>query len=150
MPRISRDEMFMRIADIVALRGTCDRARVGAVLVSSDNNIEAIGYNGAPAGEPHCDEVGHKMVDGHCVRTIHAEQNCLSKLENDFPTGVGYTMYVTHFPCWHCTNAIVLFNNAKGRIKRIVYKNAYGDPEVIHASKCLLDMDGIEVRRYEL
>ena len=150
MSRISRDEMFMRIADIVAYRGTCDRARVGAILVSSDNNIEAIGYNGAPAGEPHCDEVGHKMSRGHCTRTIHAEVNCLKKVEDDFPTSNGYTMYVTHFPCWNCMRAIIRFNNPTGRISRIVYKNAYGDEEIIEQEKRLLEGNFIKVERYTL
>ena len=66
----------MDIAFTVAQRSTCDRAHVGAVLVR-DRRMLTTGYNGAPAGLPHCDDVGHLMVDGHCVRTLHAEQNAI-------------------------------------------------------------------------
>src|SRR5690349_1035987 len=70
------DEYFLDIAFSVAERSTCDRAHVGAVLVR-DRRILATGYNGSPAGLPHCDEVGHLLIDGHCVRTLHAEQNAI-------------------------------------------------------------------------
>ncbi|MCB0159778.1 MAG: dCMP deaminase, partial [Caldilineaceae bacterium] len=75
-PRPSWDEYFMDIAFTVAQRSTCDRAHVGCVLVR-DRRMLCTGYNGAPAGLPHCDEVGHLMIDGHCVRTLHAEQNAI-------------------------------------------------------------------------
>ena len=70
--RASWDEYFMRIAEEVASRATCDRKHVGAVIVR-DKSILATGYNGSIRGLPHCDEEGHLMEDGHCVRTIHAE-----------------------------------------------------------------------------
>lgn len=66
----------MGITTQVAARSTCDRAQVGAVIVK-DRRILTTGYNGAPAGLPHCDDIGHLMVDGHCVRTLHAEQNAI-------------------------------------------------------------------------
>ena len=72
--RPSWDDYFMDITFQVAKRSTCDRARVGAVIVK-DKRILTTGYNGSPAGLPHCDEIGHLMVDGHCVRTLHAEQH---------------------------------------------------------------------------
>ncbi len=70
--RPSWDSYFMKIAEDVALRSTCDRAMVGAVLVR-EKHIISTGYNGSPAGLEHCDDIGHLMVDGHCVRTVHAE-----------------------------------------------------------------------------
>ena len=66
------DSYFMKIAYAVSERSTCDRAFVGAVLVL-EKRILTTGFNGSPAGQEHCDEAGHLMVDGHCVRTIHAE-----------------------------------------------------------------------------
>lgn len=54
MERVSRDEMLLGVAKVVALRGTCSRLRVGAV-VSRDGRIISTGYNGAPSGLPHCD-----------------------------------------------------------------------------------------------
>ena len=106
MSRISRDEMFMKIAYIVAERGTCPRAKVGAVLVGPDNKIKSIGYNGSPSGEPHCEDVGCTMEDGHCKSAIHAERNCLNHLRMLGP----YKMYVTHIPCEECKKVIIKFN----------------------------------------
>ena len=73
-PRASWDDYFMNIAREVSTRSTCDRKFVGAVIVR-DKSILATGYNGSIRGLPHCDEVGHLMEDGHCVRTAHAEAN---------------------------------------------------------------------------
>jgi len=55
--RLSWDQYFMTITQQVAERSTCTRAKVGAVIVR-DKNILATGYNGAPAGMPHCTDVG--------------------------------------------------------------------------------------------
>jgi len=70
------DEYFMSIAKDVSTRATCPRASVGAVIVRN-NRIVSTGYNGAPAGELHCTEVGCNIVDGHCIRVIHAEVNAV-------------------------------------------------------------------------
>ena len=125
MNRISRDRMFMEIAKVVAQRGTCDRARVGAVLVDSKNKVVSIGYNGAPHGEKHCDEVGHLMFDGHCIRTIHAEENCLEGIVLEGK----YTLYVTHYPCEKCQIAIFeKLMRSNGAQILVVYGERYGSP----------------------
>lgn len=54
MERSTRHEMLMEMAEVVAKRGTCDRLHVGCVI-ARDGRIIATGYNGAPAGLPHCD-----------------------------------------------------------------------------------------------
>ena len=74
--RVSWDQYFMNIAREVSTRSTCDRKHVGAVIVR-DKMILATGYNGSIRGLPHCDDVGHDMEDGHCVRTVHAEANAI-------------------------------------------------------------------------
>ncbi len=76
MARPDWDTYFIRIAKEVAARSTCQRASVGAVIVK-ENRILATGYNGAPEGEDHCTEEGCRMYDGHCIRTIHAEENAI-------------------------------------------------------------------------
>src|SRR5512145_3429247 len=85
--RLSWDRYFMTITRQVAERSTCTRAKVGAVIVR-DKNILATGYNGAPAGMPHCIDVGcliyqSKTPDGeieeNCFRTIHAEINAIAQ-----------------------------------------------------------------------
>ena len=74
--RVSWETYFMNIATEVATRSTCDRKHVGAVIVK-DKTILSTGYNGSIKGLPHCDDAGHEMVDGHCIRTTHAEANTI-------------------------------------------------------------------------
>ena len=129
--RPSWDDYFMSIAKIVATRGTCDRLQVGAVLVK-DRRIIATGYNGAPPGMPHCDgEGGHQMENGHCIRTVHAEENSLlqAAVMGSMST-VGATVYTTHSPCHHCFKAL-----AVAGVTRIVAGADYQSPAVVEARK---------------
>ena len=119
--RPSWDEYFMQIAFTVAQRSTCDRAHVGCVLVR-DRRMLTTGYNGAPAGLPHCDDVGHLMVDGHCVRTLHAEQNALIQAALHGVSTVGATAYVTHQPCLTCAKLLI-----NAGVRRVVYSGNYPD-----------------------
>lgn len=68
----------MKIAFNVAERSTCDRAHVGAVIVRNRRMLTT-GYNGAPAGLPHCDEIGHLLIDDHCVRTLQRSRTPSSR-----------------------------------------------------------------------
>jgi dCMP deaminase len=113
----------MNIAAAVSERSTCDRAMVGCVLVL-DKRILTTGFNGSPAGQEHCDEVGHLMVEGHCVRTIHAETNAIIQAALHGISTRGATCYVTHLPCINCTKALI-----NAGIKRIVYGKAYRTDE---------------------
>src|SRR5512137_1146896 len=100
------DSYFMKIAYAVSERSTCDRAFVGCVLVL-DKRILTTGFNGSPAGQEHCDDIGHLMVDGHCVRTIHAETNAIIQAALHGVSTRGSTCYVTHFPCINCSKVLV-------------------------------------------
>lgn len=117
------DSYFMKIASAVSERSTCDRAAVGCVLVR-EKRILTTGFNGSPGGQPHCDEVGHLMVDGHCVRTIHAEMNAIIQAALHGVSTRGATCYVTHFPCINCTKALI-----NAGIVRLVYSVAYRQDE---------------------
>lgn len=117
------DSYFMKIASAVSERSTCDRAAVGCVLVR-EKRILTTGFNGSPSGQPHCDEVGHLMVDGHCVRTIHAEMNAIIQAALHGVSTRGATCYVTHFPCINCTKALI-----NAGIVRLVYSVAYRQDE---------------------
>ncbi len=117
--RPSWDEYFIKITLAVAERSTCDRAHVGAVLVK-DKRILTTGFNGSPSGQEHCDNIGHLLVDGHCVRTIHAETNAIIQAALHGVSTKGATCYVTHFPCIHCTKTLI-----NAGIARIVYVNNY-------------------------
>lgn len=103
----------MNIAQAVSARSTCNRAYVGAVLVR-DKRILTTGFNGSPSGLPHCDDVGHLIVDEHCIRTIHAEANAIIQAALHGISSKGATCYITHFPCLTCTK--MLINAGVGRI----------------------------------
>jgi len=96
--RASWDDYFMNIAREVSTRSTCDRKFVGSVIVR-DKSILATGYNGSIRGLPHCDEEGHLMEDGHCVRTVHAEANAIVQAARHGARIDGATIYVTASPC---------------------------------------------------
>lgn len=102
------DTYFMYMAHLVSTRATCDRKKVGAVIVDKDRRIVATGYNGSPAGKQHCDDVGHllKDVDGRasCIRTLHAESNAIDQAGT---RARGCTMYVTVIPCYDCAKRIL-------------------------------------------
>jgi dCMP deaminase len=113
------DSYFLKIAFAVSERSTCDRAFVGCVLVL-EKRILTTGFNGSPSGQPHCDEMGHLLVEDHCVRTIHAETNAIIQAALHGVSTRGSTCYVTHFPCINCTK--VLINSG---IVRLVYSEEY-------------------------
>lgn len=121
MVRPSWDEYFMELAQVVAKRSTCNRRSVGAVLVR-DKRILTTGYNGSPPGQPHCTDEGCLMVDNHCVRAIHAEQNAIIQGALHGIDLRGATCYVTSAPCVHCSKMLI----AAG-IKRIVFLDSYTD-----------------------
>ena len=82
---------------MVATRSTCDRKHVGAVIVR-DKMILTTGYNGSIRGLGHCDDEGHLMEDGHCVRTVHAEANAIVQAACNGVRVDGADIYVTASP----------------------------------------------------
>ena len=112
---------FLEIAQVVARRSTCDRNQVGAII-TRDNIILSTGYNGSIRGMPHCDQVGHAMVHGHCTNTVHAEANALVQAACTGVSIKGATLYTTSSPCWYCFKLI-----ANAGITRIIYREEYGD-----------------------
>jgi dCMP deaminase len=138
--RPSWDDYFIKIAQDVAERSTCDRAKVGAVMVK-DKRILTTGFNGSPSGLHHCDEVGHLMVDGHCVRTIHAETNAIIQAALHGVSTNGATCYVTHFPCINCTKTLI-----NAGVARIVYLDDY---RVDENAMAFLEEVGVELVKME-
>ena len=115
--RPSWDEYFMEIAFQVATRGTCTRRNVGAVVVK-DKRIKGTGYNGSPPDLPHCLDENCEMVEGHCVRCVHAEPNALFECSPDERKGA--TLYVTDRPCPECQKLII----ASG-VSKVVFARDY-------------------------
>ena len=126
--RLSWDQYFLMITRQVAERSTCNRAKVGA-LIARDKNILATGYNGSPAGLPHCTEVGCLVyesktpsgeIETNCFRTIHAEINAIAQAAKNGATIRDADIYITHTPCIHCFK--VLINTG---IRRVLYEKPY-------------------------
>ncbi len=115
---------FMNIARQVATRSTCDRKHVGAVIVR-DKTILSTGYNGSIRGLDHCDDVGHLMDNGHCVRTVHAEANAIVQAASQGVRLEGGEIYVTASPCWNCFKLI-----ANAGIRRIHFGEFYRDERI--------------------
>jgi len=128
---VSWDEYFMNIARTVATRATCNRKLVGAVLVR-DRIILATGYNGSIRGLPHCDEEGHLMEEGHCIRTVHAEANAIVQAARSGVGIEGSDAYVTASPCWGCFRLL-----ANVGVKRIVFGEFYRDARAFEVASRL-------------
>lgn len=137
--RKSWNKYFMEITEMVASRSTCDRAFVGCVIVNDDHRIVSTGYNGSVAGNPHCDDVGHTMRDGHCIATIHAEMNALLYCAKEGIPVKNCIVYVTHFPCLNCTKALI-----QAGIKKIYYKYEYNVDEY---ALYLLKNNNVEIEK---
>lgn len=129
MQRLPWPDYFMNITYLVSERSTCTRRRVGAVAVK-DKRILATGYNGAPAGVPHCLEVGclreqlgipsgqrHEICRG-----LHAEQNVIIQAAVHGINIQGAELYSTTHPCVLCSKMLINCG-----IRRIYYAEDYPD-----------------------
>lgn len=125
--RLSTDEYFLQMAELVAMRATCARRAVGCVLVSSRNHVLATGYNGVCSGADHCTDKpcpGASQPSGqglHLCEAIHAEQNALLQCRNISEI---CTVYCTASPCVLCMRLIVGTSAS-----RIVFRTQYPHKE---------------------
>jgi len=122
------DTYFMQIAHVVAGRSTSVRRQIGAVIVKG-KQIVSTGYKGAPAGHPHCVEIGcarENVPSGErseLCRAAHAEQNAINFAARFGIPIEGATLYSTTYPCSWCAKSIV-----DAGIARVVYESDYPDP----------------------
>lgn len=144
--RPSWDEYFMRITQEVAQRSTCLRRQVGAILVK-DKHILTTGYNGAPTGLPHCEEVGclrerlgiPSGERAELCRGLHAEQNAIIQAAVHGVQIRGSTLYSTTQPCILCAKMLI-----NAGVVRIVYQGPYPD----ELARQMMDEAGLEVVRW--
>jgi len=130
LDRPSWNDYFMGIADLVAGRATCIRRKVGAVLVK-DRRILCSGYNGAPAGLPHCGETGclrrqlnvPSGVKHELCRGVHAEQNVIIQAAYHGVAVAGASLYCTNQPCSICAKMLI-----NAGIQEIYFRDGYDDP----------------------
>lgn len=125
--RPTHDEYFLAMAFLVSTRATCARRAAGCILVNSRNHVLATGYNGVPAGMPHCTSSacdGANSLSGRdldrCEAT-HAEQNALLQCKDCYQIE---TCYTTCSPCVTCTK--LLLNTS---CRRIVFFEEYPHPK---------------------
>jgi len=117
--RIPWNQYCMSQSMLLSMRSTCSRLAVGATIVRDKRMISG-GYNGSVSGDVHCSEQGCYVVDGHCLRTIHAEANALLQCAKFGVETEGADIYVTHFPCLQCTKLLI-----QSGIAKIYYLNDY-------------------------
>ncbi|HLR66513.1 ComE operon protein 2 [Virgibacillus alimentarius] len=141
MERISWDQYFMAQSHLLALRSTCTRLMVGATIVR-DKRIIAGGYNGSVSGSVHCNDEGCYVIDGHCVRTVHAEANALLQCAKFGVPTDNADIYVTHYPCLQCCKQLI-----QSGIKTVYYAEDYRNhPYAIE----LFQEAGVETKKVEL
>lgn len=139
MERISRDELFMNIAYLISQRGTCERLRVGCIIVK-DHRIISTGYNGPMKDADHCTEYTCDLSTS-CDRAIHAEANAIYWAAKHGIKIDGSKIYCTHSPCVKCTEAII-----QSGIKAVYYEAAYRDDEPL---KNLIKA-GVEIHQHDI
>jgi dCMP deaminase len=143
--RPSWDEYFMEMTRVIARRATCLRRQIGALLVR-EKRILASGYNGAPSGLPHCEEVGCRRAQlgipsgerQELCRALHAEQNAIIQAALHGVNTRGAVLYCTHQPCVTCAKMLI-----NAGVVRVVYEGEYPD----ELSLEMLGQAGVEVVR---
>ncbi|UJL44897.1 ComE operon protein 2 [Virgibacillus sp. NKC19-16] len=141
MERIAWNQYFMAQSHLLALRSTCPRLMVGATIVR-EKRIIAGGYNGSVSGSVHCMDEGCYVIDGHCVRTVHAEANALLQCAKFGVPTENADLYVTHFPCLQCCKQLI-----QSGINTVYYAEDYKN----HSYAIELFQEaGVETKKVEL
>ena len=133
----------MGIARLISRRSTCMRRHVGALIVK-DKRILATGYNGAPTGLRHCEQIGclretHRVPSGQrheLCRGLHAEQNAIIQAAYHGTSIAGATLFCTTLPCSICLKMLI-----NAGIREIVFEDGYPD----ELARDLLDEADIKI-----
>lgn len=143
---ISWDEYFMSVAKLTGMRSKDPNSQVGACIVSEDNKILSMGYNGFPKGcsddEFPWDREGEEL-DTKYLYVVHSELNAILNYRGGSLEGA--KLYVSLFPCNECAKAII-----QAGIKTIVYdEDKYHNAFSTMASRRMLDAAGVRYYRYQ-
>ena len=142
---ITWDEYFMGIAKLSAERSKDPNTQVGCCIVSDENKILSMGYNGFPTGCSDDDFPWGKGegLDSKYLYSTHSELNAI--LNYPGASLKNARLYVTLFPCNECATAIIQCG-----IKELVYAcDKYADTTIVQASKKMLSAAGVKFRQYE-
>ena len=115
------NDYFMSIAILVSQRSSCNRLKVGCVIVNN-NRIISTGYNGFFSGSEH----NSIVIDNHEQSAVHAEQNSICDAASRMVSVKNSTIYITHYPCLNCFKTIVA-----SHIKTIYYYNDYKNNPIV-------------------
>lgn len=145
---LSWDEYFMGIAKLTAMRSKDPNTQVGACVVSGDNRILSIGYNGAPNGYDDKNfpwEREGKPLETKYLYVVHAERNAILNYRGSKKDLEGAKIYVDLFPCNECAKEII-----QSGIKEVIYlSDKYAETESTIVSKKLFDVCGVKYRQLE-
>lgn len=144
---ISWDEYFMGIAKMSSMRSKDPNTQVGCCIVSQENRILSVGYNGFPMGcsddEFPWDREGDDPLLTKYLYTTHSELNAI--LNYTGGSLAGSKLYVSLFPCNECAKAII-----QSGIKEVIYDcDKYADTPSVIGSKRMMRAAGVKIRAYE-
>ena len=143
---ISWDEYFMGVSKLSGMRSKDPNTQVGACIVSEDNKILSMGYNGFPKGcsddeFPWGREGG--MLDSKYAFVTHSELNAILNYRGGNLWGA--KLYVSLFPCNECAKAII-----QSGIRTVIYESdKYADTPATIASKKMLTASGVKFYQYQ-
>ena len=143
---LSWDEYFMGVAILSGLRSKDPNTQVGCCIVSQDNKILSMGYNGLPKGcsddEFPWRRDGEDPLETKYVYTVHSELNAILNYRGGSLEGA--KLYVSLFPCNECAKAII-----QSGIKEVIYdSNKYEDSTAVKASMRMFDAAGVRYHQY--
>jgi len=143
---ITWDEYFMSVALLAGMRSKDPSSQVGACIVSEDNKILSMGYNGFPKG---CSDDEFpwaregESLDVKYPYVVHSELNAILNYRGGSLEGA--KLYVSLFPCNECAKAII-----QSGIRTVVYDDdKYFDTPSVIASKRMMDAAGVRYYRYQ-
>lgn len=145
---ITWDEYFMGIASFSALRSKDPNTQVGACIVSNDNKILSMGYNGFPSNcsddeFPWGRDLSEGEYNAKYLYVTHSELNAILNYRGG--SLEGSKLYVTLFPCNECAKAII-----QAGIKTVYYaEDKYSDTDSVRASKRMFDSAGVKYIEYK-
>lgn len=143
---IDWDAYFMGIAILSSHRSKDPNTAVGSCIVSSENKILSVGYNGMPVGcsddEFPWDRDGEPLSTKYLF-VCHAELNAI--LNYSGTNMQGAKIYTTLFPCNECTKALI-----QSGIREVIYlSDKYADTDSVRAAKKMMSTVNIKYREYK-
>ena len=146
---LSWDEYFMAITKLSAMRSKDPSTTVGACIVSNDNRILSIGYNGDPNGFNDDEFPWNREGDNLNTKypyVCHAELNAILNYRGSKKDLENAKIYVDLFPCNECAKVII-----QSGIKEILYLNdKYANSENNIASRTLFDKCGVKYHKIKM